>query len=134
MTASTNINSIRNKFERLTSLITNERDVLLLSETKIDETVPVEQFLISGFAKLLRLDRNSRGGGIKNFENNRFSEELLSEIKKLGPLNKNISIFRTACIEVLEKYAPEKQKYIRANQTNYMDSKSCCVYSYVTNF
>ena len=29
-----NINSIRNKFEMLTSIITNEIDVLLLSETK----------------------------------------------------------------------------------------------------
>ena len=48
---------------------------------------------------------------------------MLSEIKKLGPLNKNISIFHNVCIEVLEKYAPEKRKYIRANQANFMDSK-----------
>ena len=27
------------------------------------------------------------------------------------------------CIEVLDKYAPEKQKFIRANQENFMDSK-----------
>ena len=46
----------------------------------------------------------------KNFDNSRFSEELLSEIKKLGPLNKNISIFYNICIAVLEKYAPEKRK------------------------
>ena len=46
----------------LTSLIANEIDVLLLSETKLDETFPLEQFLISGFAKPLRLDRNSKGG------------------------------------------------------------------------
>ena len=59
----------------------------------------------------------------KNFDNSRFSEELLSEIKKLGPLNKNISIFHNVCIEVLEKYSPGKQKYIRANQANFMDSK-----------
>ena len=51
----------------LTSLIANEIDVLLLSETKLDETFPLEQFLISGFAKPLRLDRNSKGGGIMLF-------------------------------------------------------------------
>ena len=62
-----NINSIRNKFEMLTSLITNKIDVLLLSETKIDDTFPLEQFLISGFAKPSRLDKNSRGGGIMLF-------------------------------------------------------------------
>lgn len=41
---------------------TNRIDVLLFSETKIDETFPIEQFLISGFAEPLRVDRNSRGG------------------------------------------------------------------------
>ena len=59
----------------------------------------------------------------KNFDDSRFSEEVLSDIKKLGSLNKNISIFHNVCIEVLDKYAPEKQKYIRANQINFMDSK-----------
>ena len=44
-------------------------------------------------------------------------------VKKLGPLNKNISIFHNVCIEVLEKYAPEKQKYVRGNQANFTDSK-----------
>ena len=44
-----NINSIRHKFEMLTSLITNEVDVVLLSETKTDETFPLEQFLIQVF-------------------------------------------------------------------------------------
>ena len=62
-----NINSIRNKFEMLTSLIRNEIYVLLLSETKIDETCPSEQFLNSGFAKSLRLGRNCRVGGIMLF-------------------------------------------------------------------
>ena len=50
----------------LTSLIRNEIDVLLLSETKIDETFLLEKFLTSGFA-LLRLDSNSKGGGIAFF-------------------------------------------------------------------
>ena len=51
----------------LSSLITNEMHVLLLSETKIDETFPLEQFFSSGIAKPLRLDRNSGGGGIMLF-------------------------------------------------------------------
>ena len=64
----------------LTSLITNEIVVLLLPQTKIDETfplkqflisgfakLPLEQFLISGFAKLSRLDRSSRGGDFMLF-------------------------------------------------------------------
>ena len=59
----------------------------------------------------------------KSFDNGRFCKELLSEIKELGLLNKNKSIFHNVCIEVLEKNAPDKQKYIRVNQANFMDSK-----------
>ena len=50
----------------------------------------------------------------KNFDNTRFSEELMSEIQKLGPLNRSKSIFHYVSIEVLEKYAPEKRKYIKS--------------------
>ena len=39
-----NINSIRNKFELLFSLILNNIDVLLISKTKIDNRFPVSQF------------------------------------------------------------------------------------------
>ena len=60
-----NINSIRNKFEMLTSFITNKIDFLLYPETKIGEMFLLEQFLVSGFAKPLRFGRNSSGGGIK---------------------------------------------------------------------
>ena len=42
----------------LTSIISDKIDVLLLSETKIDETFPLDQLIIPG----LRLDRNSWGG------------------------------------------------------------------------
>ena len=61
----------------LTPLLINEKDVLLLSETKIDETFPLEQFLNSRFTKLLRLDRNFRGGGIMLFIRDNISFRLL---------------------------------------------------------
>ena len=80
------INSIINKFEMLTSLTTNEIDVLLLSETKIDKMFPLEPFLISGFAKPIRLDRNSRGGGIMLFIRDNIPFRLL----KPGNLPSNI--------------------------------------------
>ena len=61
----------------LTSLITNEIDVILLLETKIDGAFPLEQFLISSFSKPLRLDRNSRGGGIMLFVRDNIPFRLL---------------------------------------------------------
>ena len=43
-----NINSIRNKFEPLVSFINNNLDILMISETKIDDIFPDPQFLIEG--------------------------------------------------------------------------------------
>ena len=45
-----NINSIRNKFEPLVSFINNNLDILMISETKIDDTFPHLQFLIKCFS------------------------------------------------------------------------------------
>ena len=59
-----NINSIRNKFEPLVSFINNNLDILMISETKIDDTFPDSQFLIKGFSVPCRLDRTAKGGGI----------------------------------------------------------------------
>ena len=57
-----NINSIRNKFEMLEAAITDKTDILLISETKLDSSFPVNQFLIDGLTHLYRLDRNAYGG------------------------------------------------------------------------
>ena len=59
-----NINSIRNKIEMLKETVTDKTDILLISETKLDSSFPVNQFLIDGFSPPYRLDRNANGGGI----------------------------------------------------------------------
>ena len=59
-----NINSLRNKFEALKILITGNLDILVITETKLDESFPSEQFNIEGFSLPIRFDRNINGGGI----------------------------------------------------------------------
>ena len=59
-----NINPIRNKFELLFSLISNNIDVLLISETKTDNTFLVSQFCVPGYLAPFRLDRTGNGEGI----------------------------------------------------------------------
>ena len=59
-----NINSIRNKFELLKKQIKGNIDILMISETKIDDTFPHSQFFLEGFSTPYRLDRDSNGGGI----------------------------------------------------------------------
>ena len=62
-----NINSIRSKFELLSSLIGGKIDVLMISETKLDATFPANQFFIQGYSTVHRLDRNDKGGGVMVF-------------------------------------------------------------------
>ena len=59
-----NINFLQNKFEALKHIIQGKIDILVIGETKIDESFPLNQFLIDGFAAPFRADRNSHGGGI----------------------------------------------------------------------
>ena len=59
-----NINSIRNKIHFLSDMVADKLDILLISETKIDDSFPNAQFLIKGFSEPLRLDRNATGGGL----------------------------------------------------------------------
>ena len=58
ITAHLNINSLRNKFEFLISLIKDNTDFLMISETKLDQSFPTNQFMINGFSIPFRLDPN----------------------------------------------------------------------------
>ena len=57
------MNSIRNKFDALCSIFQQKIDILLVSETKIDDTFPLAQFCVEGYSTPYRLDRTSKGGG-----------------------------------------------------------------------
>lgn len=60
-----NINSLRNKFEALKEIVKGNVDILMISETKLDESFPEGQFLIEGFTIPFRLDRNKNGGALR---------------------------------------------------------------------
>ena len=57
-----NINSIRNKFVALKQLVNGKVDILVITESKIDSSFPLQQFRIEGYSQY-RVDRNSEGGG-----------------------------------------------------------------------
>ena len=59
-----NINSLRYKFEPLVECVKGNIDVLLISETKMDDTFPESQFLIEGYSIPYRLHCTSDGGGL----------------------------------------------------------------------
>ena len=59
-----NINSVRNKLDALMERASQNLDILMIADTKIDATFPMGQFAIKGFATPFRLDRNANGGGL----------------------------------------------------------------------
>ena len=62
-----NVNSVRNKLELLSDIIKNNIDILMISETKLDQSFPNGQFQIHGYSEPYRFDRNGNGGGILVF-------------------------------------------------------------------
>ena len=69
------INSIRNRFEVLFSLVSNNIDVLLISETKNDNTLPMSQFCVPEYSVPFRLD----GGGIMLYVKEHMPCRILSK-------------------------------------------------------
>ena len=72
-----NINSIRNKFEILKSMLSEVLDVLMITETKLDDSFPEQQFHIEGFNIPFRLDRNRHGGGLLLYVRNNINAVFL---------------------------------------------------------
>ena len=77
-----NVNSIRNKFEELISQGQGTVNVLIISETKIDDSFLIANFLIYGFSQPYRVDRNSSGGGIMLY----VGEDIPSNLLKVESL------------------------------------------------
>ena len=73
-----NIISVRNKFEMLKVTITDKTDILSISETKLESSFPVNQFLIDGFTPTYKLDRNANGGSIMLYVRQDIQSQLLS--------------------------------------------------------
>ena len=76
-----NINSLRNKFDSLVQLICGNVDILIIGETKLDGTFPQNtSFIIDGFKKPYRKDRNTDGGGVMIY----VREDIPSQEKEHG--------------------------------------------------
>ena len=61
------MNSIRNKFDMLFSMVKDKIDILMVLETKLDYSFPQAQFRIEGCTPSFRYDRNSHDDGILLF-------------------------------------------------------------------
>ena len=73
-----NTNSIRNKFDMLASQVEGSADVVMITETKLDDTFPADQFVLEGFSKPFRIDHSKNGGGILLFVRDDIPARLIS--------------------------------------------------------
>ena len=74
-----NINSISEKFDQLSFIIRDNIDILVVGETKLDETFPIHQFHTEGYSQPYRKDRNRNGGGVMIFVKEDLPSKLLSK-------------------------------------------------------
>ena len=115
-----NINSLRNKFDSLSFMIENNVDILLISETKLDDSFPSGQFKICGFSMPYRYQKNSIGGGLLLYIRDDISTKLLkhdfgTDIENLSAeinLRKRKWFFNGSKIRIKAKFL---------NHLNYLD-------------
>ena len=74
-----NINSLRKKIDALVDQIKGNVDILVISETKLDESFPERQFKIPGFTSPFQRDRNEFGGGIMVFAREDIPSKVISK-------------------------------------------------------
>ena len=79
-----NINSKRNKFEILREVIGNKIDILLISETKLEDRFPLSQLIVEGFTLPYRLDRTEHVGGLMLFIREDIPSKLLPNVNPSG--------------------------------------------------
>ena len=77
-------NSIRNKFDALSLIVKNNVAILMISETKLDDSFPTAQFLLHGFSTPYRLNRNSKGGGMLLYIREGIPSRFLNSKSKTG--------------------------------------------------
>ena len=68
---------MRNKFDALTQQITENVDILMLSETKLHSSSPEGQFLIPGYSAPYRIERTCHGGVLMSFVREDIPSNLL---------------------------------------------------------
>ena len=107
--AQLNINSIRNKFKFLGKDICASLDILLISETKLDDWFPSAQFLLDGFSKPYRLNRCSNGGGILLYIRDDIPSRLLSISDKIESIFAEINFSKRKWL-ICASYNPHKGK------------------------
>ena len=77
--ATLNVNSISPKFDEFKLMVSGYFDVIIVTETKLDDSFPKAQFCIDGFSIPYRLDRNRNGGGLTIYVRDDIPNKMLTK-------------------------------------------------------
>jgi exonuclease III len=72
------------RFDLLRHTVGSNVDILILCETKLDNTFPKNQFFIQGFKEPYRKDRNKYGGGVMIYVREDIPSQEKTEYKLPG--------------------------------------------------
>ena len=112
-----NINSIRNKIHILENIASKNIDILLISETKIDDSFLSPQFLMNSFSEPVRLDRTANGGGLLLYTRSDLVKKQLPVIAAgIECLIIEVSIAKKKWL-VIGFYNPDKSMIIKNLET-----------------
>ena len=120
-----NINSARNKFTDLQTIISGNVDIVSIAETRLDASFPSAQFTLEGYYTPYRLDINNKSGGILVYVKSSIPsrclcyEELRISIQAI-PFEINLRKEKWLVISI---YRPRLQKseYFLNSLTNVID-------------
>ena len=74
-----NTNSLPIKVNQLKELVLKYVDILILTETKLDNSSPNSQFSVDGFSEPFRIDRNRSGGEVMIYVRDDIQSKLLTK-------------------------------------------------------
>ena len=68
------------KFDQLTEIVLKYIDILIITETKLDDTFPNAKYLVPGFPKAFRFDRNRKIEPSYDLRSRKYSKQVVKKI------------------------------------------------------
>ena len=117
LTGNLNVNALGNKYVSIEELVKSNIDILLLSDSKLDETFPNKQLEIQGY-KTFGKDRNKHRGGVMLHVNENIPCRVLDIDSNCNDLKTtllefSLKVWKWLCVGLYkppnqnEQYSPE---------------------------
>ena len=125
-----NVNGINGKIDALRVLVTGNIDLLVIIESKLDESFTSAQFAIDGFSMPFRCDRNRLGGGILVY----VREDLASKELKSHNVQNLEGIFIELNLRSRRWLLFAGYNNLKQNISNYLHILGKCLDTYLSKY